>query len=547
MGTGRALKAVTRCGNELDIFLTLTELKHDSFQGFCGFIKYLGGKPEDTTILDEAIVQSSPSPTVSADSLPEMAHANMSNQSMNDDEHRVHSGAGSTSTFTARDSFSSQSTAHTAASPPRALLSSDEVSTMSSPSDERDTFELSPDTHDNNGDDEEIVDMPTPPRLHRQMSQFARSQLARSQAHHSHSDHTSKGSSHSSGSGRVSGEHLSSVSSGIATKRQRHASVVGTHYNEPFIDTGSNYEVLHPDTTDADNAQLSSSSSTDEEEGERDAQYRVIAFNELLLESKPIGKGAFGVVFKARWRGSLVAVKQFMMYFDKRQRREFHREANMLAKVANHRNIVRFVGACTQPFCLVTDFCERGSVYDLVIKHKQQISLKLILSILRDAACGVWHLHQEDVIHRDIAARNVLLTKDFVAQVTDFGLSRLRGNEEDRSYDTTLSSLGPIRYMAPESLAEKKYSPATDSYMFGILIWEITHGQVPYTNTPLQPFDVARAVISGEMRPIIDHRRCDDELLTQLMKTCWSGDPHQRPSILRMYDELQQHPLLNDR
>jgi serine/threonine protein kinase len=99
----------------------------------------------------------------------------------------------------------------------------------------------------------------------------------------------------------------------------------------------------------------------------------------------------------------------------------------------------------------------------------------MILSILRDAACGIWHLHQglatnyflfimcgiyydsslfaicaENVIHRDIAARNVLLNELFVAQVTDFGMSRLLDDDEETSYNVTQSSFGPIRYMVNE-------------------------------------------------------------------------------------------------
>jgi serine/threonine protein kinase len=164
--------------------------------------------------------------------------------------------------------------------------------------------------------------------------------------------------------------------------------------------------------------------------------YREIDYAELRLNPKPIGRGAFGVVFKGEWRGAQVAVKKLMMYFDEKEVATFRAEAALMHAVNNHPHIVNFVGAVTRNgnFCLVTDFCKYGSVHDVMIKRQQQLPYPVVVKITRDAASGILHLHKERVIHRDIAARNFLLGQNYNLFVADFGLSRVKSE----SYGHTL-------------------------------------------------------------------------------------------------------------
>ena len=108
------------------------------------------------------------------------------------------------------------------------------------------------------------------------------------------------------------------------------------------------------------------------------------------------------------------------------------------------------------------------------------------------------HLHKEGVIHRDIAARNFLLDAHNNVFVCDFGLARLKTG----AYQHTASSLGPVKYMAPESIAKKRYSEASDAWSFGVYMWELTHTSDPFKHTEI--FDVAAGVVGGTLRLTVD-------------------------------------------
>jgi serine/threonine protein kinase len=98
------------------------------------------------------------------------------------------------------------------------------------------------------------------------------------------------------------------------------------------------------------------------------------------------------------------------------------------------------------------------------------------------ARAGIYHLHCEGVIHRDIAARNVMIGPDYSVFVGDFGFARLK--EKGAAYAKTKSSLGPVKYMSPESIKEKKYSEKTDAYSFAVLMWEVRTDALSSSSPP---------------------------------------------------------------
>lgn len=103
---------------------------------------------------------------------------------------------------------------------------------------------------------------------------------------------------------------------------------------------------------------------------------------------------------------------------------------------------------CKEPhFALVLEFMENGSLDKIVYNHMLELPANLLIGIARDIAAGIYHLHSERIIHRDIACRNVLLDANYTAKISDFGLARITA--EDKGY--TESSVGPIRHMAPVS------------------------------------------------------------------------------------------------
>jgi serine/threonine protein kinase len=108
------------------------------------------------------------------------------------------------------------------------------------------------------------------------------------------------------------------------------------------------------------------------------------------------------------------------------------------------------------------------------------------ISILSNVAKALAHIHKSRIVHRDIAARNVLLqssTRGLQAKLADFGMSRIVSAYQQEG--TTMANMGPVRYMAPESLRKNVYSTKSDVWSFGCLCYEVIKGAPPHKDMDL--------------------------------------------------------------
>jgi serine/threonine protein kinase len=261
---------------------------------------------------------------------------------------------------------------------------------------------------------------------------------------------------------------------------------------------------------------------------------------ELLDE---IGRGDFAVVHKARLHGAIVAVKTLRPHDDGLTEGEyaaFKKEARVMTTVAAHANIVRLLGVCTSDpahFHIVTEFCDGGSLRDrLVADHKARtLDVGQLVRWALECASGVLHLHQSNIVHRDLAARNLLL-QGGVVKVADFGLSR--NAVEDGN--TTKTDTGPLKYMAPESLAEQTYSAKSDVWSYGVVLWELfSGGKMPFEK--MTPAQVAMGVVMDRLR-LERPRKCPDDVYAVMLE-CWTDAPPDRPSmqrVLRLLEPIAQ-------
>mmetsp|Transcript_33593 Transcript_33593/g.84354 ORF Transcript_33593/g.84354 Transcript_33593/m.84354 type:complete len:607 (+) Transcript_33593:3-1823(+) len=279
------------------------------------------------------------------------------------------------------------------------------------------------------------------------------------------------------------------------------------------------------------NASLTASMASSDDE----FKFRELKFKELNISGAPIGQGAFGVVHRGRWRGALVAVKRLLVSnLDQKLIKEFKREASLVHKLSHHPNVINFIGACTEApnFALVTEWCPNGSMYDLLVKKKRPLTMLQLVRMMLGAAAGILHLHIEGVIHRDIAARNVLVGDSLTAFVSDFGLSRQI--VEESLVGHTESNIGPVKYMAPEAIAQKNYSVKSDSFSFGAFIWECVTRQEPYDGENL--YTVARGVVDGTKRLPIPADA--PKPLADLMRDCFEQNPDKRPDFRQIVQRL---------
>ncbi|KAL6054708.1 Tyrosine-protein kinase transmembrane receptor ror2, variant 2 [Balamuthia mandrillaris] len=238
--------------------------------------------------------------------------------------------------------------------------------------------------------------------------------------------------------------------------------------------------------------------------------YRELDASDIdIVEARPIGEGAFGTVHVGVWRGVKCAIKQLSNKDpDGYIMEQFYKEAAIMQQVSFHPNVVQFFGVTTlgKKMAIVSEFADKGSVYDLLIRPKgslqvacngnkfglrrssfvgPQLNKKDIIKIVRDAACGILHLHSEGIIHRDIAARNVLVSQHNVGMISDFGLSRVMNGLVDpfspeAAYNSSGKNIGAVKYMAPESIINKTFSVKSDAWSFGVFLWEVCTLSMPW-------------------------------------------------------------------
>jgi len=297
-----------------------------------------------------------------------------------------------------------------------------------------------------------------------------------------------------------------------------------------------------------------------------------------------VGKGRYGEVWLARWRGERVAVKVFFTT----EEASWFRETEIYQTVLmRHDNILGFIaadikgtGGWTQ-MLLITDYYDLGSLYDFlqnnVLDHEAAIKLALT------AIQGISHLHTEifgtkgkpAIAHRDIKSKNILVKKDGSSVIADFGLA-VRYDSESNEVDIAPNTrVGTRRYMAPEVLNESLVTSSfesykcADMYAFGLVLWEITRRtlttdkvaqcedyQLPYFDcVPHDPSfeDMFQVVCLKEVRPDIPARWNTTETLRTMYKVmteCWHQNSSVRLTALRVKKSLSKleaeclsHPL----
>ncbi|XP_059085701.1 proto-oncogene tyrosine-protein kinase ROS-like isoform X2 [Tigriopus californicus] len=274
-----------------------------------------------------------------------------------------------------------------------------------------------------------------------------------------------------------------------------------------------------------------------------------------------IGSGAFGKVYEGIAKGlrsgdpnsttTRVAIKMLGKNATNEERVKFLKEG-LAMSMFKHPNIIHLIGICldNNPPCLVLELMEGG---DLLAYFKRcrdpgsqyKLTLADLGQICCDVAKGCTYLSDMQYIHRDIAARNCLVSsmnpQERVVKIGDFGLAR--DIYKDAYYRKNGQSLLPIKWMAPESLADNKYTIKSDVWSFGVLLWEIINlgRSLPYSS--MTNLEVMTFVPNGghpEIPPNCPER------LKNLMLRCWAFHPDQRPEFKDCLQEVQELLVYQD-
>ncbi|KAM3199767.1 serine/threonine-protein kinase STY46 isoform X1 [Capsicum annuum] len=254
--------------------------------------------------------------------------------------------------------------------------------------------------------------------------------------------------------------------------------------------------------------------------------------NAQLKYEYKIATGSTGDLFKGSFHNQEVAIKVLKAEcLNEDVQRDFAQEIYILRKV-RHKNVVRFIGACTKPprLCIITEFMSGGSLYDFLHKKKGLFRLSVLLKVAIDVSKGMSYLHQNNIIHRDLKTANLLMDENQVVKVVDFGVARVQVQSGVMTAET-----GTYRWMAPEVIGHKPYDRKADVFSFGIVLWELLTGKLPYEF--LTPLQAAVAVVQKGLRPTIPANT--HPTLVELLEKCWQQDPFVRPEFSVILDILQ--------
>lgn len=189
---------------------------------------------------------------------------------------------------------------------------------------------------------------------------------------------------------------------------------------------------------------------------------------------------------------------------------------------------------------IVVEYMENGSLDSFLRKHDGHFTVIQLVGMLRGIASGMKYLSDMGYVHRDLAARNILVNSNLVCKVSDFGLSRVLEDDPEAAYTTTGGKI-PIRWTAPEAIAYRKFSSASDAWSYGIVMWEVmSYGERPYWEMSNQ--DVILSIEEGYRLPA--PMGCPASL-HQLMLHCWQKERNHRPKftdIVSFLDKLIRSP-----
>ena len=229
--------------------------------------------------------------------------------------------------------------------------------------------------------------------------------------------------------------------------------------------------------------------STHSQLAEEEQPHWVVRREEVEMTTEELGRGGWGVVIVAKFRGLRVAAKCLhQMIISRHNIRQFTREMSIAAKL-RHPNLVLFIGATKEEeLVILTELMPTSLRKEL---DKRVLSREQVISICRDVCRGLSYMHQwrpHPIIHRDISSGNVLLeplSNGWRAKISDYGSANFTNL-------ATTQNPGCVSYAAPESHSPDHHSPKMDIFSFGVLLVEMSLSEFPESTTANRAAQIRR-------------------------------------------------------
>uniref|UniRef100_A0A8C2PUG6 Receptor protein-tyrosine kinase n=1 Tax=Cyprinus carpio TaxID=7962 RepID=A0A8C2PUG6_CYPCA len=273
--------------------------------------------------------------------------------------------------------------------------------------------------------------------------------------------------------------------------------------------------------------------------GEKGAKVhaRILRGSELR-KIKPLGSGVFGTVHKGLWipEGDTVKIPVAIKTIQDRTGRQTFQEItdHMLAMGSlDHPYIVRLLGICAGPSLqLVTQLSPQGSLLEHIQQRKESLNPQRLLNWCVQIAKGMYYLEEQRMVHRNLAARNILLKSDFIVQIADYGIADLLYPDDKKYFFNEIKT--PIKWMALESILFRRYTHQSDVWSYGVTVWEMmSYGAEPYS--AMRPQEVPDLLEKGER--LSQPQICTIDVYMVMVK-CWMIDENVRPTFKELANEF---------
>ncbi|TMS19060.1 Receptor tyrosine-protein kinase erbB-3 [Larimichthys crocea] len=257
-----------------------------------------------------------------------------------------------------------------------------------------------------------------------------------------------------------------------------------------------------------------------------------------LRKIKLLGNGVFGSVHKGIWipEGDTVKLPVAIKVIHDRSGRQTFNELTdhmMMMGSLDHINVVRILGVCPgDSLQLVTQLSSQGSLLEHVKNCKNNLSPQRLLNWCVQIAKGMYYLEENRVVHRNLAARNVLLKNNYTAQISDYGIADLLYPDDKKYFYNEVKA--PIKWMALESILFRRYTHQSDVWSYGVTVWEMmSYGAEPYTT--MRPMEVPDLLEKGER--LSQPQICTIDVYMVMVK-CWMIDENVRPTFKELANEF---------
>uniref|UniRef100_A0AAQ4RVT3 Receptor protein-tyrosine kinase n=1 Tax=Gasterosteus aculeatus aculeatus TaxID=481459 RepID=A0AAQ4RVT3_GASAC len=267
------------------------------------------------------------------------------------------------------------------------------------------------------------------------------------------------------------------------------------------------------------------------------AHARILKPSELR-QIKLLGSGVFGSVHKGIWipEGDTVKLPvAIKTIHDRTKRQTFHQMTDHMVTIGsmNHINVVRTLGICPgTSLQLVTQLSSQGSLLEHVRNSKNKLSPQRLLNWCVQIAKGMYYLEENKMVHRNLAARNVLLKNNYTVQISDYGIADLLYPDDKKYFYNEVKT--PIKWMALESILFRRYTHQSDVWSYGVTVWEMmSNGAEPYT--AMRPQEVPDLLEKGER--LSQPQICTIDVYMVMVK-CWMIDENVRPTFKELANEF---------